>query len=91
MFNLTYNSLKKQPKSFLSKTILETFLGVKRPPALLCTGRSEDVIADYEDAMTEPLHDFKNVINHVFEELPHAVKECRLNTTIREALDILKG
>lgn len=47
-------------------------LGIRRAPALLTTGESLEAIGlvDYEIATCEPLHDLKNCIQHIMEELP---------------------
>ena len=54
-------------------------LGVKRLPALLTTGLSlEEIgIPRYEIANCEPLHDLKNVINHLLNELPHHLDDMQ--------------
>ena len=62
-------------------------IGIKRPAALLCSGRDQVAIADYEIGLVEPLHDIKN-INRIFEDLLHAVSEPELKETIRTSLEL---
>lgn len=66
--------------------------GIKRPAALL-TGQVEipSSLTDYEIMMVEPLHDLKNVINRIFNELPHAISDPALKSSLTDALTILKG
>lgn len=66
------------------------FEGVKRPAALLTTG-DVTLLPTYEIMMVEPLHDLKNVINRVFEELPYSVSEPPLKQRITGAIELLKG
>lgn len=66
------------------------FIGIKRPAALLCTGRDPSEIEEYEIGLIEPLHDIKNIINRIFDELPHAVTEPELKSTIQNSLDLLR-
>ena len=67
--------------------------GVRRPPALLCADRDiSPELSSYEVALLEPLHDLKNLIARVFEELPDAAaEEPSLKQIIKEKLDILNG
>ena len=66
-------------------------IGIKRPPALMCSTTNPDNLECYEISMIEPLHDLKNVINRVFSELPHAVSEQELSKTIKTAIELLRG
>lgn len=66
------------------------FQGVKRPAALHTTGEFRQLEA-YEVLMVEPLHDLKNVINRIFDELPHAVTEPALKQDITNTISILRG
>ena len=75
---------------FNSGGALSDLSGVKRPPALLC-GDREDLIEDYEIALIEPLHDLKNIINRVFDELPKVITEESLLAAVNEFLSIVKG
>lgn len=67
-------------------------VGVKRPPALLCTEEdSMDLLLSYEIALTEPLHDFKNVINRVLDELPYATSDKHIRASLLDILNELKS
>ena len=57
---------------------------------MLC-GDREDLIEDYEIALVEPLHDLKNIINRVFDELPKVITEESLLAAVNEFLSIVKG
>ena len=39
--------------------------------------------------MVEPLHDLKNVINRIFDELPHAVNDPQLKAAIKDLISTL--
>ena len=68
------------------------FLGIKRPPALQCFQvEVSKSIEDYEISMTEPLHDFKNVVNRVISEVPHAAQDPKLKDIITQVLEDLNG
>ena len=66
---------------------------MRRPPALLCADRDiSPELSSCEVALLEPLHDLKNLIARVFEELPDAAaEEPSLKQIIKEKLDILNG
>ena len=49
----------------------------------------ESLVEEYEVAMVEPLHDLKNVINRIFDELPHAVKDPQLKAAIKDLISTL--
>lgn len=64
--------------------------GIRRPPALWCSEHIFDLPC-YEVVQTEPLHDFKNTINRVLEELPHAIKQPDLRKEIENITLELRG
>lgn len=66
--------------------------GVKRPPALLCSLKKDHIdLHSYEIAQTEPLHDFKNVIDRVLKELHYATDEKDLKISLTNILAELEG
>ena len=77
-------------RSMFTKINILCSIGIKRPAALLCSGRDQAAIADYEIGLVEPLHDIKNIINRIFEDLPHAVSEPELKQTIKTSLELLR-
>lgn len=67
-------------------------IGVKRPPAILCSDDSGGIdIDEYEISKAEPLHDFKNIINKVMRELVYATEDSNLKQIISKILLTLKG
>ena len=49
-------------------------------------------ISEYEVCTTEPLHDLKNVINRIMDELPYLATEVpELHIVINDTLTILQG
>ena len=61
--------------------------GIKRFPALQCSTMQNVDLLDYEIALMEPLHDFKNVINRIIQELPEtAANEPALRKVISDTL-----
>lgn len=68
------------------------YLGVRRPLALLCpNAESCPYLANYEICQVEPLHDLKNVISRLFEELPSCAEDLLLKSVIKEKLDAMNG
>lgn len=66
--------------------------GVRRPAALWCVDENEQLdIPDYEIALIEPLHDFKNVINRVLAEVPHSVEDPQIKKELTNILNSLRG
>lgn len=45
----------------------------------------------YEICLVEPLHDIKNVVNHVFNELCNIIPEVELRTNVATHITALKG
>ena len=60
------------------------------PPPLFIDGADESLVEEYEVAMVEPLHDLKYVINRIFDELPHAVKDPQLKATMKDLISAMK-
>ena len=48
-------------------------------------------IPDYEISFVESLHDFKNVINRVLNELPNATQNKELQGKLSDIVNSLKG
>ena len=68
-------------------------LGIRKPLALMCTN-SDNMpdLSQYEICTVEPLHDFKNLINRVMDELPHLAPDVpELHNAINETLTALAG
>ena len=68
-------------------------LGVTRLPALLTCGDtlSEIGCSDYEISLCEPLHDLKNTISTILDEMPAVIEDQRLQTAIRDFCKQLTG
>lgn len=60
--------------------------GVHRLPALCTQGHSLEQLGlqNYEVVHCDPLHDFKNVIQNLMEELPHQVQNLKLKSKVSE-------
>lgn len=54
-------------------------------------GENDLEMPHYEVAQTEPLHDFKNVINRVLEELPYTIQQADLRKEIEDITKELRG
>ena len=68
------------------------YTGIKRPPALLCTTEdNQDSLADYEILCLEPLHDIKNIINNIFNELCNVIEDQDLKNSVEQHINVLKG
>ena len=68
------------------------FTGIKRPPALLCTTEdNQDSLADYEILCLEPLHEIKNIINNIFNELCNVIEDQDLKNSVEQHINVLKG
>jgi hypothetical protein len=66
-------------------TLVCAHTGVRRMPALLTAERQVAGLLDsYEVVMCEPLHDLKNVISAILEELPHQIEERSLKRKVTE-------
>ena len=61
-------------------------IGVIRLPALLTTGLTLKEIGCplYEISQCEPLHDLKNLITHLMNELPHQIEDGTLKNRVKE-------
>jgi hypothetical protein len=61
-------------------------LGVRRLPAICSTGRSlaELGCEMYEVVLCDPLHDFKNLIFHILEELANHIDNVNLQHDVKE-------
>ena len=61
----------------------QCFIGIRRPPALLATGHAESLAdincSKYEISYCEPLHDLRNTIQFILEELADSLKELGLD------------
>ena len=67
-------------------------VGIRRPAALWCVGEDSQLdLPEYEVALVEPLHDFKNIINRVLCELPHMATETALQNALTEIVDVIRG
>ena len=67
-------------------------VGIQRPAALWCVGEDNQLdFPDYEVALVEPLHDFKNIVNRVLCELPHMATETALQNALTEIVDVIRG
>ena len=64
-----------------------------RLPALLTCGDtlSEIGCSDYEISLCEPLHDLKNTISTILDEMPAVIEDQRLQTAIRDFCKQLTG
>ena len=66
--------------------------GMRRPTALMCSGKQTPCIDEYEISTVEPLYDLKNVINRVLEELPYTASDIpELKQIIVDTLTALQG
>lgn len=71
---------------------IQYFTGARRPLALLCPDRENcPFLANYEICLVEPLHDLKNLISRIFEELPNCTENPLLKTVIKEKLDVMNS
>ena len=59
---------------------------MRRLPALCSNGHSleELHLENYEVVHCDPLHDFKNIIHHILEELPYQVENQDLKDKVSE-------
>ena len=69
----------------------QDILGIGRTPALFIYVADESLVEEYKESMVEPLHDPKNVINRIFDELPHAVKDPQLKATMKDLISAMKA
>ena len=67
--------------------------GLAQLPALLTEGHSihELGLDEYEIATCEPLHDLKNLINLIFDEVHWQVNNKRLQKSLKQFCEEYKG
>ena len=77
----------------LRSHLKEKLLGIRRRPALLYMGETRKVVGcgKYELCKCEPMHDLKNVITSMLEELPRIVVSSQLKAQITELKTTLSG
>ncbi|KAF6036963.1 hypothetical protein EB796_004717 [Bugula neritina] len=76
----------------LEKLLNVNLKGIKGPPALLCSRLENQAdISQYEIALMEPLHDFKNVINRVLKNLPRSTEEKELKVMLTKLLSDIEA
>ena len=80
-FSLTFSTIP---------TPITIITGVRELPAICTAGHTLSQLSceSYEVAMCDPLHDFKNLIHHILEELPHQVNTRDLK---KDITDFCKG
>ena len=68
-------------------------IGIQRLPALLSTGEALADIgcSNYEISTCEPLHDLKNMIHHILNELPHHITNPQLRQQIKNFCESTLG
>lgn len=68
-------------------------VGLKRLPALLSQGETLNSLSLhwYEIIMTEPLHDLKNLICNILDELPKQLPNRQLCKDMEAYITTLKG